>query len=74
MPYITSVERSGRKHGMREGLLEGIELGLELKFGSEGLAILPEISGLQDVEQLRAILVGLKTVNSLSELRQVYQS
>jgi len=73
MPYITSVERSGRKQGMREGLLEGIELGLELKFGTEGLAILPEISGLQDVEQLRAILAGLKTVNTLSELRQIYQ-
>ncbi len=69
MPYITSVERSG----IRQGLLEGIELGLELKFGSEGLAILPEISGLLDVEQLRAILSGLKTVNTLSELRQIYQ-
>ena len=68
MPYITSVERSG----IRQGLLEGIELGLELKFGTEGLAILPEISGLADVEQLRAILAGLKTVNTLSELRQIY--
>ena len=70
MPYITSVERSG----IRQGLLEGIELGLELKFGSEGLAILPEISGkIADVEQLRAILFGLKTVNTLKELRQIYQ-
>ncbi len=69
MPYITSVERSG----IRQGLLEGIELGLELKFGSEGLATLPEISGIADVEQLRAILAGLKTVNTLSELRQIYQ-
>lgn len=80
MPYITSVERIGRQKGLeqgrfegiREGLLEGISLGLELKFGSEGLAILPEISGLQDVEQLRAILAGLKTVNTLFELRQIY--
>ncbi len=69
MPYITSVERSG----IRQGLLEGIELGLELKFGTEGLAILPEISGLADVEELRAILAGLKTVNTLLELRQIYQ-
>ncbi len=68
MPYITSVERSG----IRQGLLEGIELGLNLKFGSEGLGILPEISGLQDVEQLRAILAGLKTVSTLQELRQIY--
>lgn len=69
MPYITSVERIG----IRQGLLEGIELGLELKFGSEGLGVLPEISRIHDVEQLRAILFGLKTVNTLDELRQIYQ-
>lgn len=81
MPYITSVERigiqkgieQGRFKGMREGLLEGIELGLNLKFGTQGLEVLPDISSLQDVEQLRAILAGLKTVNTLSELRQIYQ-
>jgi hypothetical protein len=33
---------------------------LELKFGSEGLEILPEISEIQDVEQLRAILQAEK--------------
>ena len=84
MPYITSVERIGIQKGIEQGieqsreqmrqvLLESLELGLELKFGSEGLAILPEISGLADVEQLRAILFGLKTVNTLKELRQIYQ-
>jgi len=39
MPYITSVERVG----MKKGLLKGIELGLEVKFGAEGLKLLPEI-------------------------------
>lgn len=77
MPYITSVERigiqKGRVQGMREGLLAGIELGLNLKFGTEGLELLAEISSLEDVEQLRAILTGLKTLNTLSELRQIYQ-
>jgi len=69
MPYITSIERIG----IRQGLLEGIELGLELKFGDQGLGVLPEISRIHDVEQLRAILVGLKMVNTLEELRQIYQ-
>ena len=77
MPYITSVERigiqKGIEQGMRQGLLAGIELGLNLKFGTQGLEVLPEISSLEDVEQLRAILAGLKTVNTLSELRQIYQ-
>jgi hypothetical protein len=72
MPYVTSVERSGIRKGELRGLLEGIELGLELKFGSEGLTLLPEISTIKDVEQLRAIISGIKTVNTLEELQQIY--
>ncbi|MEH2147252.1 hypothetical protein [Nostoc sp.] len=73
MPYITSVERRGIEQGKREGLLESIEMGLELKFGSEGLIILPEIVQIQNVEILSAILTSTKTVNNLKELRQIYQ-
>lgn len=84
MPYITSVERIGIQKGIEQGieqsqqllrqvLLESLELGLELKFGSEGLRLLPEISLLENVEQLRAIQAGLKTANTLDELRQIYQ-
>ncbi|MCC5599057.1 cytosolic protein [Nostoc favosum] len=69
MPYITSVE----KRGIREGLLQGLEIALELKFGNEGLTILPEIVQIQNVEILRAILTSIKTVNTLEELRQIYQ-
>ena len=70
MKYVTSFERNAR----RESLLEGIEVSLEVKFGSEGLNLLPEISQIYDIERLRAILVRIKTANSLSELRQFYQS
>jgi hypothetical protein len=74
MPYITSIERIGIKKGIKQGLLEAIELGLRLKFGDEGLEILPEISEIEDVEQLKAIISGLlTTVNTLEELRQLYQ-
>ncbi|MBD2775962.1 cytosolic protein [Iningainema tapete] len=70
MRYITSFERNAR----REELLEGIELGLELKFGSEGLSLMPEISQFEEIEQLRAIRVGLKTVQTMEELRQIYRN
>lgn len=81
MPYISSVERiaiqqglqQGIQQGLQQGLVAGIELGLELKFGSEGLQLLPEIYKIQDVDQLRAIHEGLKIVKSLDELRRVYQ-
>jgi hypothetical protein len=74
MPYITSIERLATQQGIRQGLLEAIELGLGLKFGDEGLELLPEISEIEDVEQLKAIIGGLlTTVNTLDELRQLYQ-
>ncbi|MCL1469274.1 cytosolic protein [Argonema antarcticum] len=81
MPYITSVERigiqkgrvEGRVEGMREGLLKAIELGLKLKFGSEGLSLLPEISLLENLEQLNSIIAGIETVNTLAELQEIYR-
>ncbi|RCJ14729.1 cytosolic protein [Nostoc sp. ATCC 43529] len=69
MQYVTSFERIARM----ESLLEGIEVGLKLKFGTLGLSLLPEISTLEDVEQLRAVLKGLETASNLDELRSLYQ-
>jgi hypothetical protein len=51
MPFMTTLERLGHKNG----LLEGIEVILKVKFGEEGLQLLPEIRELS-VEQLRAVL------------------
>ncbi|WP_414624965.1 cytosolic protein [Calothrix sp. CCY 0018] len=73
MQYITSFERSGIEKGKQEALLKGIEISLEVKFGSEGLNLLPEISQIDDVTQLENILEGIKTESSVSELREIYQ-
>jgi len=85
MPYVTSVERIGIKKGMaqgerigeqrgeRKGLLEGVTLGLELRWGADGLRLLPEIGPIEDVYLLRAIHEGLKRVSTPEELRQIYQ-
>lgn len=81
MPYITSVERigiqkgraEGRVEGMREGLLKAIELGLRLKFGSEGLSLLPEISLIANLEELNSIIAGIETVNTVAELQGIYR-
>jgi hypothetical protein len=78
MPYITSVqrigERIGEQRGERKGLLEGVTLGLELKWGADGLRLLPEIGPIEDVYLLRAIHEGLKRVSTPDELRRIYQA
>ena len=60
------------QQGEVRGLLSGIELGLELKFGSVGLELMPEVSQITDIDVLRAIREGLRTMNSLEEIRQIY--
>lgn len=61
------------KRGEIKGLLSGIELGLELKFGSEGLELMSEISQIKDIEVLTAIREAIRTKNTLEEIRQIYQ-
>lgn len=61
------------QESQKRGLLSGIELALELKFGSEGLQLMPEISQITDIDTLRAIREGLRTMNSLEEIRPIYR-
>ena len=64
MPFITSVERIGMEKGREQGRVEGrrdellaaIEDLLGAKFSAEGLALLPPIKQLADLEAMRSIL------------------
>ena len=66
-------EKRGVKLGEKKGLLSGIAMGLELRFGDEGLQLLPEIQALDEIEILEVILAAIKTASSLEELRGVYR-
>ncbi|MEH2001006.1 MAG: cytosolic protein [Nostoc sp.] len=74
MQYVTSFERSGIEKGKLEALLKGIALGLKLKFGESGQNLFPEIESIQDVSVLEAVLEGIDTASTVSQLRQIYQS
>jgi hypothetical protein len=65
---MTSFERIART----EELLAAIELGLELKFGAEGLQLVPEIKQITDVEVLRAVRDAIKPAANLDEVRRVW--
>ena len=67
-PWYQEILNEGR----RQELLSGIELGLQLKFGSQGLQLMPEISQITDLDVLRAIREGLLTKNTLEEIHQIY--
>jgi predicted transposase/invertase (TIGR01784 family) len=63
----------GEARGERKGLLDGVALGLELRWGADGLRLLPEIGPIADVYLLRAIHEGLKRASTPEELRQIYR-
>ena len=73
-PWYQQILREGETRGERRGIISGIELDLEVKFGEEGLHLMPQISQITDLEQLKVIQRGVKTVNSLEELQRLISS
>ena len=68
MPFITTPERLARC----ESYLAGIEVSLEVKFGAEGLQLMPEIRELMDHEVLRDVLEAIRTADAPDELRRIW--
>ena len=64
--------QQGIRQGIQQGLLDGIKVGLKLRFGTEGLRLLPEIAKIKDVDVLRAVQEGLETAESIEDLRRLY--
>ncbi|MBD0302454.1 MAG: Rpn family recombination-promoting nuclease/putative transposase [Tolypothrix sp. T3-bin4] len=70
-PWYQQILREGEARGRQEEMLSGIELCLEIKFGTEGLQLMPEISKISDLNRLKTIQRGILTSNTLEELRQL---
>lgn len=68
MPYVTSIERLG----IRKGLCKGIESMLKVRFGEEGLKLMPAIREIYEEETLEAIRKALETETSLDEVRRLW--
>jgi hypothetical protein len=63
--------QQGIRQGILEGLLEAIEIGIGLKFGAQGINLMPSIRQIKDLERLRAIKEAVKIAKSIEEIRQV---
>jgi hypothetical protein len=65
MPHF---ERRARE----ESLLKGIQVALEIKFGADGLKLMPEITERQDLMLLEAVLEAIRTAANPDEVRRVW--
>jgi flagellar biosynthesis/type III secretory pathway protein FliH len=61
----------GKREGKKEGLREGIELGLELKFGSPGLALMPEVRATENLSRLQSVHEAIRTAKTVEEVQRV---
>jgi hypothetical protein len=68
MPFMDTFERAA----MEKGLLEGLEACLKLKFGAEGLELMPELRQIRDHVLLGKILAKIETADSPEDLRRVW--
>ena len=68
MPHMDFFDRMG----MRKGLLRGIETCLKVKFGAEGLELMPELREIYDHELLSKILDRIETAASPADVRRVW--
>ena len=68
MPLMPRFEYRARE----ESLLKGIEVALEVKFGADGLKLMPEITELQDIVLLEAVLEAIRTAANPDEVRRVW--
>jgi hypothetical protein len=62
----------GRTEGRTEGLLSGIKLLLEMKFGADGLRLLPEIEQIPEPDVLEAVLAAIKDAPTPDAVQRVY--
>jgi hypothetical protein len=69
MPFISTPERVGEWRGLRKG----IESVLRIRFGAEGLKLMPEINKLYGEAELTAILQALETAKSPEEVRPLFE-
>ena len=68
MPYVTSIERIGR----REGIRMGIASILRMRFGEEGLRLMPEIEEIHDDDLVEAILHAVEAANNPDDVRRLW--
>ncbi len=73
-PWYQQILQEGVEIGEQRGIISGIEIGLELKFGESGKEIFSEINTIENIRVLEIIIASLKTVETIDQLRQIYQS
>ena len=69
---LNAAKKEVIEEGRLKEILNGIELGLDLKFGEPGLKLVPEINKISQLKTLLAIHNGIRSSDSVEQLRKIY--
>jgi len=69
--YIQQGRQEGRQEGERRGVLASIEVVLQLRFGADGLSLMPAIAAIEAVSQLLKVQAALITAMNIDDVRRV---
>jgi hypothetical protein len=67
MPFVTYADRYAESRGM----VRGIQIALDVKFGSDGLSLMPLIDPIEDLSALNVIANAIKPATSVDDVRKV---
>jgi hypothetical protein len=68
MPYMSTLDRIA----MKQGLLRGIEMCLKVKFGAEGMELMPELRQIRETALLEKVLDRIETAANPDDVRRVW--
>lgn len=68
---VEKGEKEGEKKGIRIGLLNAIEQGLDIRFGADGLKLMPRIRNIRNIDRLKAVHAGLYRAKDVAELHDI---
>ncbi|TFI53684.1 transposase [Mastigocladus laminosus UU774] len=70
-PWYQEILHEGERRGERQGIISSIEMTLEMKFGSDGLQLMPQIEQISDLSSLKAILRNVIAASTLEEVQRL---
>jgi predicted transposase YdaD len=64
-------EQRGEERGERRGIISSIEMTLEMKFGSDGLQLMPQMAQISDLSSLKVVLRNVIAANTVEEVQRL---
>jgi hypothetical protein len=71
MGFMNLLREEGRQEGIQQTLIESLGALLDVKFGFEGLTILPQLMAVKDIQQLKQLIQVIKLAKTPNDVLSI---